>query len=123
MAETTPYHSDATDHQFPSTGDYSRLWLVAHERDDAMCLTQHEHTVDDAITSLTRVLNGHAQHGLHVSPTTVNQMVGQRYDVRDAGGWFATYWLSPERIADIDGALTAVLTPVAGQHDFRHIRG
>jgi hypothetical protein len=123
MTETTPYHSDATDHQFPSTSDYDRLWLVTHERDDAMRLAQHEYTTDDSITSLTRVLNSHAQRGLHVSPPTVNQMVGQRYDVRDAAGWFATYWLSPERIAEIDGALTAVLTPVAGQHDFRDVRG
>jgi hypothetical protein len=122
MAESTPYHSTATDHQFPSTGDYNRLWLVAHEREDAMCLGQHEYATDDAIASLKRILSTHAQRGLRISPPTVNHMVGRRYDVSDAGGWFATYWLSPERIAANDGALTAILTPVARQHDFREVR-
>jgi hypothetical protein len=122
MAQTTPYHSSATDHQFPLTSDYTRLWLVAHEREDAMCLAQHEYTTEDAIASLKRLLNSHAQRGLHVTPSSVNQMVGQRYDVSDAGGWFATYWLSAERIAANDGALTAVITPAARQHDFRDVR-
>jgi hypothetical protein len=122
MAQTTPYHSSATDHRFPSTGDYNRLWLVAHERDDAMCLAQHEFTAEDALSTLRRVLSSHSQRGLHVSPRAVNHMVGQRYDVSDAGGWYATYWLSAERIAANDGALTAILTPVARQHDFRELR-
>jgi hypothetical protein len=68
-------------------------------------------------------LNGHTQRGLHVTPSAVNQSVGQRYDVSDAAGWFATYWLSPERIAANDGALTEVITPVARQHDFRPTSG
>jgi hypothetical protein len=123
MAHTTPYHSTATDHQFPETSDYQRLWLVAHEREDAMCLAQHEYATDEAVASLKRILSEHAQRGLHVTPAAVNHMVGQRYDVSDAGGWFATYWLSPERIAANDGALTAVVTPVARHHDFREIRG
>jgi hypothetical protein len=122
MAQTTPYHSTATDHQFPSVDDYNRLWLVTHERENAMCLTQHKYTAHDAVSNLKRILNSHAQRGLHVSPATVNHMVGQRYDVSDAGGWFATYWLSPERIAANDGALTSILTPVAHDHDFRPIR-
>lgn len=119
MAHTTPYHAAATDHQFPSADEFRHLWLVAHVRDDAMCLDQHEYTMEDAIASLKQILNGHAQRGLHVTPPAVNRMVDQRYDVSDAGGWFATYWLSPERIAADDGALTAIVTPVAGQHDFR----
>jgi hypothetical protein len=123
MAESTPYHSLATDHQFPSIGDYHRLWLVAHEREDPMCLAQHEYTTDDAVATLKRLLGSHAQRGLRITPSAVNRMVGQRYDVSDAGGWYATYWLSPERIAENDGALTAVVTPVARHHDFREIRG
>jgi hypothetical protein len=119
MAESTPYHSQATDHQFPSTNDYPRLWLVAHEREDAMCLAQHEYTTDEAVSTLDRILSSHAQGGLRITPSGIKRMVGQRYDVNDAGGWYATYWLSPERIADNDGALTAVLTPVARHHDFR----
>jgi hypothetical protein len=118
MEESTPYHSSATDHQFPSLRDYSTVWLVRHEREDAMCLLQHEYTAEEAIATLKHILSEHAQRGLHVTPSTVNQTVGQRYDVSDAGGWYATYWLSPERIAANDGALTAVITPVARQHDF-----
>ena len=112
MAQATPQHS-------LSVGDFSRLWLVTHERDEAMCLSQHEYTSQEAVAVLKRTLGDHAQRGLHVTPGTVNDTVGQRYDVSDTGGWYATYWLSQDRIAANDGALTAVLTPVARQHDFR----
>jgi hypothetical protein len=122
VEHSTPYHSSATDHQFPSSGDYQRLWLVAHEREDAMCLAQHEYTAEEAISTLKRILSEHAQRGLHVTPTVVTDSVGRRYDVSDAGGWYATYWFSPEQIAADDGVLTAILTPVARQHDFRQIR-
>lgn len=118
MEHTTPYHSTATDHMFPETRDFARLWVVAHERENAMCLVQHEYTTEEAVTHLKHVLNEHSQHGLHVTPRSVNNAVGQRYDVSDANGWYATYWLSPERIPADDGALTAITTPVARQHDF-----
>lgn len=91
------------------------LWLIEHERDDPMVLTQSEHAREDARDVLTRILKAHAANGLHVDPPFASLEVGRRYDVHDANGWVATYWLSDEMIALDQGMLTAIVSPVAKQ--------
>ena len=40
-----------------------------------------------------------------------NLEVGRRYDVQDANGWVATYWLAEDKLAEDDGMLTAIMSP------------
>ncbi len=91
------------------------LWLIEHERDDPMVLTQREYAREDANSTLVRILKAHVSGGLHVDPPFATLEVGRRYDVHDANGWVATYWLSQEKLADDDGMLTAIVSPGAKQ--------
>ncbi len=91
------------------------LWLIEHERDDPMVLTQSEHSREDAQHVLTGILKAHSANGLHVDPPFARLEVGRRYDVHDANGWAATYWLSDEMIALDQGMLTAIVSPAAKQ--------
>jgi hypothetical protein len=97
------------------TSATSSLWLIEHERDDPMVLTQHELPREDAQATLTRLLKAHVANGLHVDPPFSHLEIGPRYDVHDANGWFATYWLSEEKLARDEGMLTAIVGPGAKQ--------
>lgn len=93
----------------------STLWLVEHERDDPMVLTQREYTREDATSMLAHMLKQHVASGLRVDPPFAKLEIGRRYDVHDASGWVATYWLSEEKLARDDGMLTAIVSPGAKQ--------
>lgn len=95
------------------------LWLIEHERDDPMVLTQRECSREEAAPRLIRLLKQHVSNGLHVDPPFANVEIGRRYDVHDANGWVATYWLSPEQLARDDGMLTAIVSPAAKQRGHR----
>lgn len=102
----------------PNASDSPRrrsLWLIAHERDDPMILSQAEYAREDAPAELKRRLRAHASNGLHVEPPEATLEIGRRYDVSDSNGWFATYWLSEQQIASDEGMLTAVASPGARQ--------
>ncbi len=106
--------SNAADTRAPS-----RLWLIEHERENPMVLTQREHAREDACNALGRILKAHLANGFHVDPPFSSLEVGRRYDVHDANGWAATYWLSEDKLAEDDGMLTAIVSPAAKQraHD------
>lgn len=91
------------------------LWLVEHERDDPMVLHQREYGREEASDALKRLLRDHAGDGVHVDPPIEPLEIGRRYDLHDAHGWLATYWLSEEPIAKHDGMLTAIVSPAAKQ--------
>lgn len=91
------------------------MWLIEHERDDPMVLIQREYPHEDAHSALTQILKAHVANGLHVDPSFSSLEVGRRYDVHDASGWYATYWLSHEQLARDDGMLTAIVSPSAKQ--------
>jgi hypothetical protein len=92
-----------------------RLWLIEHERESPMVLTQSEHAREDACSALGRILKAHIANGFHVDPPFSTIELGRRYDVHDANGWAATYWLSEEKLAEDDGILTAVMSPAVRQ--------
>lgn len=91
------------------------VWLVAHERNDPMTLAQTEYTLDEAVAELRRVLNDCVSHGAHVDPPLDHGEIGRRFDVHDANGWLATYWLSEEQLPRDEGMLTAIVSPGARQ--------
>lgn len=93
----------------------SSLWLIEHERGDPMVLNQSERPRDDAVDALTRILKQHVANGLHVDPPFSSLEIGRRYEVHDANGWVATYWLSEEQLARDEGMLTAIVGPGAKQ--------
>lgn len=100
----------------PDSSVPQRLWLVSHEREDPMTLVQDEYAYESGVRALKRVLAEHTRHGMKVTPPPTEPLadqVGRRYDVSDASGWYATYWLSPEEISDMDGVLTSVISPGA----------
>lgn len=91
------------------------VWLIEHERDNPLLLTQREYPPDGAHAELTRILRAHVVNGLRVNPSFTTIDIGRRYDVHDASGWCATYWLSEEPLAPNVGMLTAIVSPTSRQ--------
>lgn len=91
------------------------VWLIEHEREDPLVLKQREYAREDAAEALLHILRQHVANGLHVAPPFTELDIGRRYDVQDANGWYATYWLSEEQLAADEGMLTAVVTPGSNQ--------
>lgn len=95
--------------------DRNSLWLVAHERDDPMVLSQTEYAREEAAAALKQVIERRLADGVHVDPPVDKCELGHRYDVHDANGWLATYWLSAEQLPGDEGMLTAIVSPGAKQ--------
>lgn len=97
------------------------LWLVIHDREDPMVLSQTEYSEDEAIEVLKRTLRERLGDDVHVDPPIATEQLGRRYDVHDKDGWLATYWLAEQQVAGDEGMLTAIVSPGArqrGHHTF-----
>jgi hypothetical protein len=100
------------------------LWLVIHDRDDPMVLTQEELSRSDAADALRRLLQEYVDRGNHITPPEATSHIGTRHDVHDDDGWVATVWLAEEPVANDDGMLTAIASPGAKQRSHHtHPRG
>jgi hypothetical protein len=103
----------------PDRSAVNHLWLVVHERDDPMTLSQSEHPREDAAATMKRLIKERLEAGAHVDPPIDKCEIGRRYDVHDANGWLATYWLSEEQLPADEGMLTAIVGPASRQRAHR----
>lgn len=98
---------------------HSHVWLVVHERDDPMTLSQRQYAREEAAAAMKRLIKERLDAGAHVDPPIEKCEIGRRYDVHDANGWLATYWISEEQLPADDGMLTAIVSPGAQQRAHR----
>lgn len=99
----------------PGAAANESLWLVVHDRDDPMIVTQTEYSREEASDALQKALRGHLAQGNRVTPLEAGSEIGTRHDVYDDGGWIATIWLSEQPLAGDEGMLTAIVSPSAKQ--------
>lgn len=80
-----------------------------------MVLEQTEYEPEDAGDMLKRRIHEHLANGAHVDPALDRCEIGRRFEVHDASGWLATYWLSEEPLPRDEGMLTSIMSPGARQ--------
>lgn len=105
---------------YPDRSAHNPVWLIVHERDEPMTLSQREYPREDAPAAMKRLIKERIEAGAHVDPPSIDKCeIGRRYEVHDADGWLATYWLSEEQLAADEGMLTAIVSPGAQQRAHR----